>query len=23
MIVFQYPWHWYSAPSVLKAWFDP
>ncbi|WP_432760763.1 hypothetical protein [Pseudoalteromonas aurantia] len=22
-MVFQYPWHWYSAPSVLKAWFDP
>ncbi|MDD7911530.1 NAD(P)H-dependent oxidoreductase [Pseudovibrio exalbescens] len=21
-IVFQFPWYWYSAPAVLKAWID-
>lgn len=22
MIVWQFPWHWYSVPAVLKAWMD-
>ncbi|MGW1895658.1 NAD(P)H-dependent oxidoreductase [Streptomyces sp. NPDC002004] len=22
MIVWQFPWHWYSVPGVLKSWMD-